>query len=105
MINEVLSHTDAPLEDAIELHNLGQAPVDLGGWFISDSAGNLRKYRIPDGTTLAPGGYLVFYEQAFRFDNGDNGFSLSSARGDEVWLTETKADGAITRFADKVRAE
>jgi hypothetical protein len=102
VINEVLAHSDAPLEDAIELHNLGQAPVDLGGWFLSDSANNLRKYRIPDGTTIAPGGYLVFYEKAFRLDNGDNGFSLSSARGDEVWLTETKADGAITRFADKI---
>ena len=102
VINEVLAHSDAPLEDAIELHNLGQAPVDLGGWFLSDSANNLRKYRIPDGTTIAPGGYLVFYEKAFRLDNVDNGFSLSSARGDEVWLTETKADGAITRFADKI---
>ena len=102
VINEVLAHSDAPLEDAIELHNLGQAPVDLGGWFLSDSANNLRKYRIPDDTVIAPGGYIVFYEKAFLLDNGDAGFSLSSARGDEVWLTETKADGAITRFADKI---
>ncbi|MEC8972790.1 MAG: lamin tail domain-containing protein, partial [Verrucomicrobiota bacterium] len=102
VINEVLAHSDAPLEDAIELHNLGQAPVDLGGWFLSDSANNLRKYRIPDGTTIASGGYLVFYEQAIQLDNGDSGFSLSSARGDEVWLSETQPDGAITRFADKV---
>ena len=102
VINEVLAHSDAPLEDAIELHNLGQAQVDLGGWFLSDSTNNLRKYRIPDGTTIAPGGYLVFYEQAFLLDNGDSGFSLSSARGDEVWLTESDSDGAIVRFADKV---
>ena len=102
VINEVLAHTDAPLEDAIELHNLGQTPVDLGGWYLSDSANNLRKYRIPDGTTIAPGGYLVFYEKAFLLENADDGFSLSSARGDEVWLTETQPDGAITRFADKV---
>ena len=102
VINEVLAHSDAPLEDAIELHNLGQAPVDLGGWFISDSAGNLRKYRIPDGTTIAPGGYLVFYEQSFLLGNADSGFSLSSVRGDEVWLTEVDADGALARFADKV---
>ena len=102
VINEVLAHSDAPLEDAIELHNLGQAPVDLGGWFLSDSANNLRKYRIPDGTTIAPGGYLVFYEKAFLLDNGDDGFSLSSVRGDEVWLTEADAGGALARFADKV---
>ena len=29
VINEVLSHTDMPLEDAIELHNTGQSPVQL----------------------------------------------------------------------------
>ncbi len=102
VINEVLAHSDAPLEDAIELHNLAQAPVDLGGWFLSDSVNNLRKYGIPGGTTIEPGGYLVFYEKAFLLDNGGSGFSLSSVRGDEVWLTEADADGALVRFADKV---
>ena len=102
VINEVLAHSDAPLEDAIELYNIGQAPVDLSGWFLSDSANNLLKYRIPDGTTIAAGGYLVFYEHAFLLDNGDSGFSLSSVRGDEVWLTEVDLDGAPARFADKV---
>ncbi len=102
VINEVLAHSDAPLEDAIELYNIGQEAVDLGGWFLSDSPNNLRKYRIPDGTTIAAGGYQVFYEQAFLLDNGDSGFSLSSVRGDEVWLTEIDADGALARFADKV---
>ena len=102
VINEVLAHSDLPLEDAIELHNLGQVPVDIGGWFLSDSANNLRKYRIPDDTTISPGGYVVFYEQSFLLENGDSAFSLSSARGDEVWLTEVDLDGEPARFADKV---
>ena len=102
VINEVLAHSDLPLEDAIELHNLSQVPVDIGGWFLSDSANNLRKYRIPDDTTISPGGYVVFYEQSFLLENGDSGFSLSSARGDEVWLTEVDLDGAPARFADKI---
>ena len=74
VINEVLTHSDAPQEDAIELHNHGKAEVDLSGWFLSDSANNLKKYRIPDGTTIGPNGYLVFYEKAFLLDNGENGF-------------------------------
>jgi regulation of enolase protein 1 (concanavalin A-like superfamily) len=102
VINEVVAHSDLPLEDAIELHNLGQVPVDIGGWFLSDSASNLRKYRILDDTIISPGGYVVFYEQSFLLENGDSGFSLSSARGDEVWLTEVDLDGAPARFADKV---
>ncbi|MCH2592855.1 MAG: lamin tail domain-containing protein [Pedosphaera sp.] len=102
VINEVMAHSDLPLEDAIELHNLGQVPVDIGGWFLSDSANNLRKYRIPDDTTISAGGYVVFYEQSFLLENDDSGFSLSSARGDEVWLTEVDLDGTPARFADKV---
>ena len=102
VINEVLTHSDAPQEDAIELHNLGKAEVDLSGWFLSDSANNLKKYRIPDGTTIGPSGYHVFYEKAFLLDNGENGFSLSSARGDDVWLTQADAEGNLLRFVDKV---
>ena len=101
VINEVLTHSDAPQEDAIELHNYGQTEVDLSGWFLSDSANNLKKYRIPDGTKINPNGYLVFYEKAFLLDNELNGFSLSSARGDEVWLTQADAAGNIIRFVDK----
>ena len=102
VINEVLTHSDAPQEDAIELHNQGQTEVDLSGWFLSDSANNLKKYRIPDGTKIAPNGYRVFYEKAFLIENGVNGFSLSSARGDEVWLTEADAAGNLVRFVDKI---
>ena len=102
VINEVLTHSDAPQEDAIELLNHGQTEVDLSGWFLSDSANNLKKYRIPDGTKIAPNGYHVFYEKAFLIENGVNGFSLSSARGDEVWLTEADAAGNLLRFVDKI---
>ena len=102
VINEVLAHSDLPLEDAIELYNLSQESVDIGGWFLSDNANNLSKYRIPDETTISPGGYVVFYEQSFMLENGESGFSLSSARGDEVWLTEVDLDGEPVRFSDKI---
>ena len=34
VINEVLTHTDPPLEDAIELYNPTGSTVDIGGWFL-----------------------------------------------------------------------
>src|SRR5439155_3562386 len=37
VINEVLTHTDTPLEDAIELYNPSLSTVDLSGWFLSNS--------------------------------------------------------------------
>ncbi|MBK8002156.1 MAG: lamin tail domain-containing protein, partial [Verrucomicrobia bacterium] len=37
VINEILTHTDAPLEDAVELRNTGASALNLGGWYLSDS--------------------------------------------------------------------
>ena len=58
VISEVLSHTDPPLEDAIEVQNLGSQPVDLGGWYLSN--GEVPRYRVPPGTMVPAGGYRCF---------------------------------------------
>ncbi|MBN1676558.1 MAG: lamin tail domain-containing protein, partial [Kiritimatiellae bacterium] len=68
LINEVLSHTDLPQKDAIELYNAGSTSVDIGGWYLSDSENACRKFRIPDATSLAAGGYIVFDEDDFNTD-------------------------------------
>jgi hypothetical protein len=94
VINEVLTHSDPPFEDAIELHNPSAQPVDLSGWYLSDSRDQLRKYRIPAGTILLPGGFMVFYEYQFNPDtNSPTSFSLNSARGDQVHLSAATSDG------------
>ena len=86
VFSEALAHTDPPLEDAIELYNPTAAPLNIGGWFLSNSRTDRRKYQIPPGTTLPAGGYCVFYE--YQFNNGTtNAFALNSAHGDEIWLS------------------
>ena len=60
LINEVLSNTTLSFGDRIELYNTTAAAIDLSGWYLSDSSATLNKYRIPDGTTIAAGGYLSF---------------------------------------------
>lgn len=61
VINELLANSeDAP--DWVELHNRTANPIDIGGWFLSDSDAEPRKYRIAQGTSIPAGGYLVFYE-------------------------------------------
>ena len=54
VINEVLSHTDPPLVDAIELFNPSASSVDISWWFLSDRRNDPRKFRIPDGTVIEP---------------------------------------------------
>lgn len=94
VISEVLSHTDPPLEDAIELQNLTGAPVDISHWWLSDSASNPRKYRIPPGTIIPAYGFKVFYQA--QFGAGANGFALNSAEGDDVFLSVGDAGGNLT---------
>ena len=73
VVNEVLSHTDYPQRDAVELHNTTARPIDIGGWYLSDDWGwdtdlsddnydNYKKFRIPDGTSIAAGDYVTFYD-------------------------------------------
>ncbi len=117
VVNEVFSHTDPPLLDAIELYNPTDTDVDVGDWYLSDSwgwgssaaNGNYKKFRIPEGTTIPAGGYLVFDEKDFNpFGGADPelhpyDFALSGARGDDVWLMEADAAGRLTRFVDHVK--
>ncbi|MBI2926659.1 MAG: lamin tail domain-containing protein [Verrucomicrobia bacterium] len=103
VINEVLTHTDWPVEDAIELYNPTTAPIDIGQWFLSNSEDDPARYRIPKGTVLAPGGFKVFYEYQFNPDYTGNApsFTLNSAHGDEVLLFSTDAAGNLDGYRAK----
>jgi hypothetical protein len=101
VINEVLTHTDPPLEDAIELHNPGTSAVDISHWWLSDSLSQPQKYRIPAGTVIPSGGFAVFYQ--YQFSAGASGFSLNSYEGDSVVLSSGAADGSLTGRQTSVR--
>ncbi|MEE8452232.1 MAG: CotH kinase family protein [Thermoguttaceae bacterium] len=108
LVNEVLTHTDNGTLDAIELVNTTEEDINIGGWYLSDSNNNYAKYRIPDGTMLFNGGYLVFDEEDFNPSGGvdselhPNDFALSGAHGDDVWLMKATVDGKLTHFVDHV---
>ena len=44
-VNELLTHTDPPFKDAVELFNPTDVMADLGGWYLTDEKTNPRKYR------------------------------------------------------------
>ena len=96
VFNEVLSHTDYPLEDAIELRNISASTIDLSGWLLSDSTGVGSQFKISEGTSISPGGYAVFYEGDFN-QNG-SGFSLNSAHGDTLYLSAVDANQEPTGY-------
>ena len=57
LINEILSHTDLPQTDVIELYNPNSEPANIGGWYLTDDFLIPKKYRIPNGTVIPGNGY------------------------------------------------
>ena len=116
-ITEVLSHTDPPLLDTIEIHNTTDAPIDISGWYLSDTKEDeevieeFRKFRIPDNTILEAGGYLAFDQSQFNPNiNPETGlgtpephhFGLASAFEEDVSLVSADAEGNLLRIVDHV---
>jgi len=69
VVNELLASNTATLADPdfggfgdwIELYNPASSAVDLGGYTITDDLSETSRWRIPDGTMIAPGGYLLLW--------------------------------------------
>jgi len=100
VVNEVLTHTDPPLVDAVEFFNPNDAPAPIGGWWLTDDRATPKKYRIPAGRTIPPRGYVTFSELDFnRPENSPSSFTFSSY-GDEVWLFSADAAGELTGYSD-----
>ncbi len=104
VINEALTHTDLPLKDSIEIQNIGPSTIDLSGWFISNSQTPLQKFRIAPGTMLTPGAFKVFDEGDFNADGSGTGtnFTLNSAHGDSIYLSQTDGAGNLTGYRAQV---
>jgi hypothetical protein len=90
-INELLTHSDPPLEDAVELYNADTTAVDIGGWFLSDSAGDPGKFVIPANTIIPARGHSVFYEFEFNAIGAPKPFSFNSAKAGSVFLSQAIA--------------
>jgi len=71
VINELMSHSHGTSTDWIELYNTTGSPVNIGGWFLSDSDSNVMKYRFASETTIGAYDYLVVTE--------DNHFGASAS--------------------------
>lgn len=67
VVNEIESNGDTT--DWIELKNTSSEPVDVSGWSIKDNDDS-RDFRVPAGTSIEPGAYLVVDDSQFGFGLG-----------------------------------
>jgi CotH kinase protein/Lamin Tail Domain len=72
------------LEEFIELHNPGDAELDLSGWTLSDAVA----FTFPAGTKLAPGQYLVVAENPAVLQSR---YSIAGVLG--PWTGKLASDG------------
>src|SRR6185503_17963302 len=55
-----LKDEDGEFSDWIEIFNGGTTTVNLNGWFLTDSPGNLTRWRFP-ATNVPPNGFLIVF--------------------------------------------
>lgn len=99
VINEILTHTDVPQLDSIELHNPTATPVNVGGWFLSDDAALPKKFRIPNGTTIPAGGFVMFTETQFNATPGITPSFALSSHGESLYLFSGDANTNLTGYS------
>lgn len=105
VVNEIRSRGSAAQSDAIELYNATAGPINIGGWYLSDSGSAPRKFQIPAGTVLPANGYIVFDENDFNPAApapGQIPFALDGGEGDDVFLTVPDGAGGIAFLVDSV---
>lgn len=97
------------IDDWVEIYNRGTESFDLSGCFLSDQRGNNTKWAFPQGTVLAPGKFLVVYEDALGFSFSSDGddvimFSASdSTTGLDFYdFDQQQADKSEGRYPDGV---
>ena len=66
--NSILADENGDFSDWIEIYNGSTNTVDLDGWFLTDNADNLDKWRIPN-VSLSTGEYLVVFASNKDRDN------------------------------------
>lgn len=99
LVNEILSASAPPAVDAVELFNPTAAIVEVGGWFLTDDRTLPKKFPIPAGRMIAPGGFAVFTEADFNPVPGTtNNFSFDSA-GDSAYLFSGDGAGHLTGYS------
>ena len=105
VINEALTRPDAAGVSRVELRNLSRLPADISGWFISDNFDRPKKFRIPAGTVLPAGGFVVFTGADFgSTQNALDTFRLDPF-GEEICLFSADDAMNLTGYAHRFSFE
>ena len=107
IINEVMTSNAVFVsgrhDDWVELYNDSGSQVSLKGWYLSNDPYDLQRWAFPDSAKIAKNGYLVVYCAGSDpvTDGQKNALYANfklSAKGDEVYLTDSEGNTTSVRF-------
>ncbi|MGE5295232.1 MAG: CotH kinase family protein [Solirubrobacterales bacterium] len=101
VINEVMAKNVATLadpqgeyDDWIELKNISDETISLAGMYLSDRPSDPLQWQFPEGTSIAPGEYLlVWADEDGEDEPGLHASFRLSSHGETIWLFDTIANG------------
>jgi len=102
VINEFMAGNDTVIEDPddpgayedwIELRNTGDAPVNLGGMYLTDDLADPTQWQIPDGLSIPANGCILFWADDEQYQGDTHTSFKLSVGGEEVGLFDTDANG------------
>ena len=99
--NSTITDEDGDSSDWIEIHNSGNAAVNINGWYLTDDDGDLTQWQLPNVTLPGNSYRLVFASNKDRTPaNGElhTNFRLS-AGGEYLALVEADGTTIVTEFA------
>ena len=107
IITEFLADPGAVTDDLgewIELKNLSTDVLDLSGCMIQDTGRN--RYMVPDGTTVAAGGYFVAARSSDEAENGgvpaQAALGLDFTLNNRTYILTPQTEGANEIFSEMV---
>lgn len=109
IISELLADNETGLRDRdgefvdwLELYNPDSDPVDLSGYFLTDTPKNLAKWEVPATTILEPSGFLLLFasgkDRAVAGQQLHTSFKLSNT-GEYLALVAPDGTTIVSEFA------
>ncbi|MBL9188795.1 MAG: CotH kinase family protein [Opitutaceae bacterium] len=96
-----LADQDQAFSDWIELHNPDPTPVNLAGWYLTDTATNKTRWQFP-AVTIPAGGYLLVFASNKNRRNPDaelhTNFALA-AEGEYLGLIKSDGATVVSEYA------
>lgn len=103
-----LTDEDGAFSDWIEIHNPDTAAIDLTGWYLTDNAGDRRKWRIP-AVTVPAGGQSIFFASGKNRTNPagrlHTNFSLAADEGEYLGLVRPDGITVAHEYAPRYPAQ